>query len=325
METKEKIVKISKYQKEKQLSELKQTFISTLSTELGLIKVEGPLIVEKGTGINDDLNGIEKPVAFKAKDLKDKQLEVVQSLAKWKRLKLAQIGAEAGQGVYVDMRALRPDEDLSNIHSIYVDQWDWEKVIRVEDRNIAFLKQQVQKIYQALLKTEQWLNESYGSEKTLPNSVYFIHSEALLQAYPTLTPKEREDAIARKHGAVFIIGIGHTLSNGSAHDLRSPDYDDWSSLADHDLKGLNGDLIVWNPILERAFELSSMGIRVDEKALSYQLENKKLEERKALHWHQLLLSGKLPYTIGGGIGQSRLAMFLLQKSHIQEVQQSVWN
>jgi aspartate--ammonia ligase len=223
------------------------------------------------------------------------------------------------------MRALRPDEDLSNIHSIYVDQWDWEKVIRLEDRNIAFLKQQVQKIYQALLKTEQWLFENYQIEKTLPNSVYFIHSETLLQAYPDLSPKEREDEIAKKHGAVFIIGIGHTLSNGLAHDLRSPDYDDWSSIADQNLKGLNGDLIVWNPVLERAYELSSMGIRVDEKALTYQLENKELTQRKALHWHQLLLNGQLPYTIGGGIGQSRLALFLLRKSHIKEVQQSVWN
>lgn len=315
---------IRPYELQRLIGETKEYFALQLRKELGLVKVEGPLFVEKNTGINDDLNGVEKPVHFTAKALGDKQLEIVQSLAKWKRLRLSELAAGVHEGLYVDMRALRPDEEVSKIHSVYVDQWDWEKVIDASSRNLDYLESQVKSIYRALKATERFLSEHAGIEPILPEDVTFIHSEELLDLYPELTPKQREDKIASLHGAVFIIGIGHELADGKEHDLRSPDYDDWSTSVEGK-RGLNGDLLVWNPVLERAFELSSMGIRVDKSALEYQLSKTGHEKRKELYWHQLLLQDKLPLTIGGGIGQSRLAMFLLRKEHIAEVQESVWN
>jgi aspartate--ammonia ligase len=315
---------IRPYELQRLIGETKEYFALQLRKELGLVKVEGPLFVEKNTGINDDLNGVERPVRFTASALGEKQLEIVQSLAKWKRLRLSQLTARTNEGLYVDMRALRPDEEISKIHSVYVDQWDWEKVIDASSRTIDYLKEQVRQIYSALRSTESFLADHADITPILPQEVTFIHSEDLLDLYPELTPKQREDKFAKLHGAVFVIGIGHELADGKEHDLRSPDYDDWSTTVDGK-RGLNGDLLVWNPVLERAFELSSMGIRVDKTALEYQLSKTGKEERKELYWHKLLLSDQLPLTIGGGIGQSRLAMFLLRKEHIAEVQESVWN
>lgn len=313
------------YEAEVQISSVKDWFLRALKNNLNLIKTEGPLVVERGTGINDDLNGIDSPVAFAANALPGKTLEIVQSLAKWKRLRLSEIEAPVQSGLVVDMRALRPDEELSAIHSLYVDQWDWEKVISVENRTIDYLKQQVRAIYSSIRSAETDVAEAFDIEPILPATVYFIHAEELLLRYPDLSPKERENKIAEHYGAVFIIGIGHALSHGEPHDLRSPDYDDWSTVQENGLRGLNGDLLFWNPVLKSAFEISSMGIRVDEAALRYQLSVRGQEKRLGYQWHQQLLQGALPLTIGGGIGQSRLAMFLLRQSHISQVQQSVWN
>ena len=313
------------YETEVQISSAKEWFLRTLKDNLNLIKVEGPLVLEQGTGINDDLNGIESPVAFTTNALLGKTLEIVQSLAKWKRLRLAEIKAPEQSGLVVDMRALRPDEELTPIHSLYVDQWDWEKVIRAENRTINHLKQEANAIYDAIKSTELDVAEAFDIEPILPARIHFIHAEELQLLYPDLSPKERENAITENYGAVFIIGIGHVLSDGQPHDLRSPDYDDWSTVLENGLRGLNGDLLVWNPVLKSAFEISSMGIRVDEQALRYQLNIRNQEKRLDYPWHQQLLSGGLPLTIGGGIGQSRLVMFLLRKSHISQVQQSVWN
>jgi len=313
------------YETEVQISSAKEWFLRTLKGNLNLIKVEGPLLVEQGTGINDDLNGIEAPVAFTTTALPGKTLEIVQSLAKWKRLRLAEIKAPEQTGLVVDMRALRPDEELSAIHSLYVDQWDWEKVIRAENRTINYLKQEVNAIYEAIKSTELDIAEAFDIEPVLPARIRFIHAEELQLLYPDFSPKERENAITENYGAVFIIGIGHTLSDSQPHDLRSPDYDDWSTVQENGLRGLNGDLLVWNSVLKSAFEISSMGIRVDEQALRYQLNMRNQEKRLDYPWHQQLLRGDLPLTIGGGIGQSRLVMFLLRKSHISQVQQSVWN
>lgn len=313
------------YETEVKIGRVKQVFTRELEQQLDVIRAEAPLIVSRGTGINDDLNGIEAPVSFTAKDLADQELEIVQSLAKWKRLRLAELSAPMHTGIYTDMRALRPDESLSDIHSIYVDQWDWEKVIRREDRTIDYLVKTAHEVYAALKNTENDLAESFGIDPVLPAKLTVIHSETLLQQYPNLTSKEREQKICELNKAVFIIGIGHSLSDGKAHDLRSPDYDDWSTIASDGLRGLNGDLLVLHPETGKALELSSMGIRVDEHALNYQLDLLGLEERKTRHWHKLLLEGKLPYTIGGGIGQSRVSLFLLRKKHIREVQQSIWN
>lgn len=313
------------YETEVQISSAKEWFLRTLKDNLNLIKAEGPLVVEQGTGINDDLNGTEAPVAFNTTALPGKTLEIVQSLAKWKRLRLAEIEAPEQTGLVVDMRALRPDEELSPIHSLYVDQWDWEKVIGAENRSVEYLKQQVNHIYVALKSTELDVAEAFDIEPVLPTRIHFIHAEELQLLYPDLSPKERENAITENYGAVFIIGIGHALSDDQPHDLRSPDYDDWSTIQENGLRGLNGDLLVWNPVLKSAFEISSMGIRVDEQALRYQLKMRNQEKRLDYPWHQQLLCGNLPLTIGGGIGQSRLVMFLLRKSHISQVQQSVWN
>lgn len=313
------------YETEVKIGRVKQVFSRELEQQLDVIRAEAPLIVRRGTGINDDLNGVEAPVSFTAKDLGTQPLEIVQSLAKWKRLRLAELNAPMHTGIYTDMRALRPDESLSDIHSIYVDQWDWEKVIRKEDRTIDYLVKTVNEVFTALRNLEIYLDENCGIEPVLPPILKVIHAETLRQQYPDLTPKEREQKICELHKAVFIIGIGHGLGDGLPHDLRSPDYDDWSTITADGLRGLNGDLLVLHPVTGKALELSSMGIRVDEQALNYQLELLGLEERKAFHWHKLLLEGKLPYTIGGGIGQSRVSLFLLRKTHIREVQQAIWN
>lgn len=304
---------------------IKDFFQTNLAAELRLRRVTAPLFVKKGTGINDDLNGIERPVTFPIKEMNDQAAEIVQSLAKWKRLALADLGIEAGYGLYTDMNAIRPDEELTNIHSLYVDQWDWERVITKKERNLEFLKKIVRRIYSVLLNTESYVCDIYPEIKpTLPEEITFFHSEELAELYPELKPAEREKKVAKQFGAVFIIGIGGQMPNGEIHDGRAPDYDDWTSPSDNGYKGLNGDIILWNQVLGRAFEISSMGIRVDSNALMKQLKVRNMEERKNLMWHQMLLDGKLPLTIGGGIGQSRLCMFFLRKAHIGEIQSSIW-
>ena len=310
---------------EKAIKAVKDMFQDNLSAQLALLRVTAPMVVLSGTGLNDDLNGIERPVAFPIKDMNEQKAEVVHSLAKWKRIKLAQMDVQPGRGIYTDMNALRPDEELDNIHSIYVDQWDWEKVITKEERNLAFLKKTVRRIYEAIKVTENKLYVEFPQiEPMLPEEIFFIHSEQLLLQYPNLTPKERENAIVKKHKAVFIIGIGGELSDGTIHDGRAADYDDWTTRNEDGFDGLNGDLLLWNPVLNSAFEVSSMGIRVDETALRRQLKIRAEEWKSDLMYHRMLLDGDLPYTIGGGIGQSRLCMFLLRKAHIGEIQSSIW-
>ena len=312
-------------QTEQGIKLIKEFFQQNLSTELRLRRVTAPLFVLKGLGINDDLNGIERPVTFPIKDLGDAQAEVVHSLAKWKRLTLAEYEIEPGYGVYTDMNAIRADEELDNLHSLYVDQWDWEAVITREQRTLAFLKDIVRRIYAAILRTEYLACETYPQLRPfLPHEIHFVHSEVLLRKYPDKTPKEREDAICEKYGAVFLIGIGGRLSNGEKHDGRAPDYDDWSTVAENGQAGLNGDILIWYPVLGRSFELSSMGIRVDREALLRQLKIEGMEEREKLYFHQQLLNGRLPLRIGGGIGQSRLSMVMLHKAHIGEIQASIW-
>lgn len=310
---------------EKAIKTVKDMFQLNLSAQLSLLRVTAPMIVLSGTGINDDLNGVERPVSFPVKSMNDHRAEVVHSLAKWKRLKLYELGTEPGRGIYTDMNALRPDEDLDNIHSIYVDQWDWERVIRREDRTLDFLKSTVRRIYEAIKVTENRIYVEYPQiEPILPDDIYFIHSEQLLQMYPDLSPKQRENAIVREHRAVFIIGIGGELSDGTLHDSRAADYDDWSTPNSDGYYGLNGDILLWNPVLESAFEVSSMGIRVDEAALKRQLALRAEQAKSQLYFHSKLLRGELPCTIGGGIGQSRLCMWLLRKAHIGEIQSSIW-
>lgn len=303
-------------QTEKAIKAVKDMFQENLSAQLALLRVTAPMMVLSGQGLNDDLNGIERPVKFPVKSLADAPAEVVHSLAKWKRLKLAELGVEPGRGIYTDMNALRPDEDLDNIHSIYVDQWDWEKVMLPSERNAEYLRKTVRRIYEAVKVTENKLYVEFPQiTPILPEEIFFISAEDLLQRYPGKTPKERENAVAKEYGAVFIIGIGGKLSNGEPHDGRAADYDDWT---------LNGDILLWNPVLQSAFEISSMGIRVDADALHSQLEERGQLWKEELYFHRLLLGGKLPQTIGGGIGQSRLCMFLLRKAHIGEIQSSVW-
>ena len=310
---------------EKAIKAVKEMFQDNLSAQLALLRVTAPMVVMSGMGLNDDLNGVESPVAFPVKDMEGRSAEVVHSLAKWKRLKLAQMGVPPGRGIYTDMNALRPEEDLDNIHSIYVDQWDWEKVITEDQRNLDFLKKTVRRIYEAIKVTENKLYVEFPQiEPMLPENVFFIHSEELLQRYPGMTPKEREDAVTKEYGAVFVIGIGGKLSDGSVHDGRSADYDDWTTPNEDGYLGLNGDLLLWNPVLGHAFEISSMGIRVDADALARQLELRGEAGKSGLLYHRLLLEGGLPLTVGGGIGQSRLCMFLLRKAHIGEIQSSVW-
>lgn len=310
---------------EQAITSVKVCFEQSLRKRLKLSKVEAPLLVEQGTGINDDLNGIENPVSVKVKQMPGTQVEIVHSLAKWKRAKLARLETPVGRGLITDMKALRPDEDFSEVHSIFVDQWDWEKVIDESDRKLDFLKKTVTDIYESILETEKHIASEFPVLKPkLPKQITFIHSEELQQKYPHLSPKEREHMICRLKGAVFIIGIGAELADGKKHDGRAPDYDDWSSITREGTKGLNGDILVWNEVLERSFELSSMGIRVNSHALYMQLFLCSAEDRLELEWHQQLTKGELPQTIGGGIGQSRLAMLLLQKKHIGEVQSSIW-
>jgi aspartate--ammonia ligase len=317
--------KLDLKQTEKAIKLIKDSFEQALSSELRLRRVTAPLFVLKGTGINDDLNGIERPVAFPIKDMNESVAEVVHSLAKWKRMMLADYKIEMGYGIYTDMNAIRPDEELDNLHSLYVDQWDWERVLSKEDRNLNFLKQIVNGIYSALKRTEYIVNENYPQlTSILPEEITYIHTEELLMQYPNLTPKERETKVAEKYGAVFIIGIGGKLANGEKHDGRAPDYDDWSTPNGQGFRGLNGDIVVWNPVLKLAFELSSMGIRVDKDALLYQLKESNSENRKNLYFHQRLINGELPLSIGGGIGQSRLCMYFLHKAHIGEIQASIW-
>lgn len=316
---------LDRKQTEQGIKLIKDFFQQNLSTELRLSRVTAPLFVMKGLGINDDLNGVERAVSFPIKDLGDAQAEVVHSLAKWKRLTLAEYQIEPGYGIYTDMNAIRADEELDNLHSLYVDQWDWEAVITKDQRTIDFLEDVVRRIYAALLRTEYLTCESYPNIKPfLPQKIHFIHSQDLLNMYPDLTPKQREDAICKKYGAVFIEGIGGKLSNGEKHDGRAPDYDDWSTVDENGKTGLNGDILIWYPVLERSFELSSMGIRVDREALLRQLKSEGKEDRKELFFHKKLLNGELPLSIGGGIGQSRLCMILLHKAHIGEIQASIW-
>ncbi|MBM7606458.1 aspartate--ammonia ligase [Metabacillus crassostreae] len=299
------------------INEVKDFFESKLSEFLDLTKVSSPLIVPSGKGINDNLNGVERMVSFTALDIEEPRIEIVQSLAKWKRIALQKFGFVTGEGLYTNMNAIRRDEKLDNLHSIYVDQWDWEKVINKEDRNINTLKSEVRKIYQAIKATELHMSKFHPAlDATLPEDIYFITTQELEDLYPDINPKQREDEIAKKYGAVFIMEIGGVLRSGEKHDGRSPDYDDWK---------LNGDIVVWNPTLQRAFEISSMGIRVDSETLLKQLKVSDAEERENLYFHQKIINGILPQTIGGGIGQSRLCMFLLKKVHIGEVQASVWN
>ncbi|MDE4031622.1 aspartate--ammonia ligase [Glaesserella parasuis] len=310
---------------QQEISFVKNTFTQNLIEQLDIIEVQGPILSEVGNGMQDNLSGIEKAVQVNVKCIPDAVYEVVHSLAKWKRHTLARFGFQEGEGLFVHMKALRPDEDsLDPTHSVYVDQWDWEKVIPAGKRNFDYLKQTVRSIYRAIRLTELAVEARFDIPSVLPKEITFVHSEDLVKRYPTLTSKERENAICKEYGAVFLIGIGGKLSDGKAHDGRAPDYDDWTTVSEGEYKGLNGDILVWNEQLGTAFELSSMGIRVDETALRLQVALTGDEDRLEMDWHKDLLAGRLPLSIGGGIGQSRMAMFLLRKKHIGEVQSSVW-
>ena len=312
-------------QTELAIKQIKETFQNHLASTLRLRRVTAPLFVLRGTGLNDDLNGVENAVSFPIKDMNGAVAEVVHSLAKWKRVTLADYNIKEGHGIYTDMNAIRADEELDNLHSLYVDQWDWERVVTAEERNVTFLKAIVKDIYSAIIRTEYTLCEYYPQlTPTLPGEIHFIHSEELRRLYPTMTPKERENAITEKYKAVFIIGIGGKLGDGTKHDNRAPDYDDYSTPNEEGFYGLNGDLFIWSSVLGCAIELSSMGIRVDKEALLHQLEISGKEERKELYFHRRLLEGSLPLSIGGGLGQSRLCMLLLHKAHIGEIPASIW-
>ncbi|MBR5509302.1 MAG: aspartate--ammonia ligase [Lachnospiraceae bacterium] len=308
---------LSLYDTQVAIKTVKDFFQQTLSEQLYLLRVSAPLFVKPESGLNDNLSGVERPVSFGIKEQGDRPVEIVHSLAKWKRNALKQYGFHVGEGLYTDMNAIRRDEDTDNIHSIYVDQWDWEKIILKQDRNMDYLKEIVRKIYKALKKTEKYMAIRYDYiEEILPKEIFFITTQELLDLYPDLTPKERENRITKEKGAVFLMQIGDRLSNGEPHDGRAPDYDDWS---------LNGDIIVYYPVLDIALELSSMGIRVDEETLLKQLAIRGCSERAELPFQKALLEGKLPYTVGGGIGQSRMCMFFLRKAHVGEVQASAWS
>lgn len=297
------------------IKKLKDFFENSLAKKLNLVRVSAPLFVAPETGLNDNLNGIEKPVSFTIKTC-NQNVEIVQSLAKWKRMALGFYGFQVGTGLYTDMNAIRPYESLDNIHSVYVDQWDWEKVISRKERNEEYLIKIVSDIYEVFKESETYINSLYPKlAKKLPEKISFITTQELESLYPDKTPKEREDLIAKDNGAVFLMKIGKILNSGKRHDGRAPDYDDWN---------LNGDILFWNPILNHALELSSMGIRVDSNSLKEQLRISHCEERESLEYHRLLLENELPLTVGGGIGQSRICMFFLEKKHIGEVQASVW-
>ncbi len=298
------------------IKDVKDYFERALAKELNLTRVSAPLFVKPESGLNDNLNGVERPVAFGIREQNDAIAEIVHSLAKWKRLALSKYGFEAGEGLYTDMSAIRRDEDTDNLHSIYVDQWDWEKIIEKKQRNVKTLKETVRKVYEALKNTEVFINSRYPQiKKILPEEITFVTTQELEDRFPDLTPRERENEIAKEHGAVFLMQIGKTLESGKRHDGRAPDYDDWE---------LNGDIIVWYPVLKLGLELSSMGIRVDEKSLKTQLKAAGCMERAKLPFQKAVLEKKLPYTIGGGIGQSRICMFFLRRAHIGEVQSSIW-
>jgi len=298
------------------IKKLKDYFQSALTYELNLTRVSAPLFVQPESGLNDNLNGVETPVSFNVKDAENCKAEIVHSLAKWKRMALAKYGFKPGEGLYTDMNAIRKEEDLDNLHSIYVDQWDWEKIIRKKDRNVEKLKDIVKRIYKVFKSTENFITYEYRKlQPNLPDEIFFITTQELEDMYPDLTPREREDIITKEKGAIFLMKIGGLLKSGIKHDGRAPDYDDWE---------LNGDIIFWNPLLDRAFEMSSMGIRVDENSLVTQLEISDDKDRLNLPFHKGILNKELPYTIGGGIGQSRICMFFLQKAHIGEIQSSIW-
>lgn len=295
---------------------VKDFFERTLADKLNLTRVSAPLFLPPETGLNDDLNGVERPVAFGIKEQNERMVEIVHSLAKWKRHALKRYEFSHGEGLYTDMNAIRRDEDTDEIHSIFVDQWDWERIIDHEERNEETLKTIVGKVYEALVETETYMHKKYSYiQKSLPENIHFVKTSELEETYPDKTPKEREYLAAKEHGAIFLMQIGDKLKSGEPHDGRAPDYDDWS---------LNGDIIVYYPVLDIALELSSMGIRVDEKALEEQLKKARCEERKNLPFQKAILEKRLPYTIGGGIGQSRICMFFLKKAHIGEVQSSIW-
>lgn len=304
------------YQTQTAIGDLKQSFQRELATALNLKRATAPLFVDPASGLNDNLNGVERPVSFDIKGV-DTVAEVVQSLAKWKRMALMRYGFAPGEGIYTDMNAIRRDEDLDNLHSVYTDQWDWEKVITREQRNIETLKNTVRAIVAAVSYTNDAIKAKFPQLSCrIERDVFFVTAQELEDMYPELSPKERENKIVREHGTVFVMQIGKLLRSGTRHDGRAPDYDDWE---------LNGDILVWNDVIDCAFELSSMGIRVDAESLDRQLSELEADDRRSLTYHRMLLADELPLTIGGGIGQSRLCMLILQKAHIGEVQVSVWD
>ena len=301
---------------EKAIKEVKDYFERALADALNLTRVSAPLFVKPESGLNDNLNGVERPVAFGIKEQDDAIVEIVHSLAKWKRQALSEYGFQVGEGLYTDMTAIRRDEETDNIHSLYVDQWDWEKIIEKSDRNMDTLKETVFRIYMAIKQTEYYICGKYHfMDPFLPNEISFVTTQELEDRWPDKTAKERENLIAKERGAVFLMQIGGALASGERHDGRAPDYDDWQ---------LNGDILVYYPVLDMALELSSMGIRVDEDRLKEQLKISGCEDRASLPFQKAVLEKKLPYTIGGGIGQSRICMFFLQRAHIGEVQSSIW-
>lgn len=307
---------LSVRQTQEAIKYIRDTFQHEFGKEMNLLRISAPLFVEKRSGLNDDLNGIEEPVHFTMKDIGDERIEVVHSLAKWKRMALKKYGFQLHEGLYTNMNAIRKDEELDNLHSAYVDQWDWEKILTKEERTENVLKQHVRTIFKVIKHMEHEVWYKYPEAVNhLPDKIHFITTQELLDKYPTYTAKERENAITKELGCVFIMKIGDKLSNGEKHDGRAPDYDDWQ---------LNGDILFWYEPLQCALEISSMGIRVDENSLVEQLRKERKEERLQLPFHRAILEQRLPYTIGGGIGQSRLCMLLLKKAHIGEVQASIW-
>ena len=307
---------LSVYEMQRAIEFIKSNFQVNLSNALNLRRVSAPLFVDENSGLNDNLNGVERPVSFDIPDV-GTNAQVVHSLAKWKRLALKRYDFKVGKGLFTDMNAIRRDEEVDNLHSVYVDQWDWEKVISAEDRNVAYLKRTVRDIVSAVSETSSALNVAFPSLHTkLPSEVFFITTQELEDLYPDLTPKQREDEICKKKGVVFLMQIGKILKSGIKHDGRAPDYDDWE---------LNGDILYWNDVLGHAFEVSSMGIRVDPKSLDAQLTIAGCDDRRTLPFHKMLLNGELPLTMGGGIGQSRLCMLLIGTAHIGEVQVSLWD
>ena len=313
---------LGQHETEKAIKDAKDTFERSLSGALRLSRVTSPLFVPAGAGINDDLNGVENPVRFSVRNLGGEKMEIIQSLAKWKRMALADYRVRPGRGIYTDMNALRPDDDIDAIHSIYVDQWDWERVMDENERNLPYLKNTVRSIYGAIKRTAFLLEEDYPMlHDTLPEEITFVHTEDAAREMPELSPQERERELAKRYGAIFLIGIGY---GNPPHSGRAPDYDDWSTETENGCHGLNGDIIVWDTVRSDSLELSSMGIRVDRASLLRQLEIRGCMDRKDLYWHRRLLAGEYPQTIGGGIGQSRLCMFLLHKAHVGEVQASIW-